>query len=170
MFTNPVKNLKAFAPPENGVVADLGAGTGFYTLALGHLVPRGKVYAIELHKDYLSTIQNKVKEAHLQNVDILWGNVEKMGGTKIRDEVADGAIASDILFQVEDKDTFINEIKRILKPGGRVLLVDWMKSPIFRGAVVPKEKAREMFEKKGFKLEREIDAGDYHYGMILVRN
>ncbi len=168
MFTNPLKNLKALGLRENNIVADLGAGTGHYAIALGSFVPRGKVYAIELQKDFLETIKNKVKEAHLGNVEIIWGNVEKLGGTKIGDNVVDAVIASNILFQVEDKENFIEEIKRILKKNGRVLLIDWSESSVLKGtAILSKNKAREMFEKKGFVLDREIDAGEHHYGMIL---
>ncbi|KKS99230.1 MAG: Type 11 methyltransferase [Candidatus Nomurabacteria bacterium GW2011_GWA2_43_15] len=160
-----------FGLKENDIVADLGAGTGFYSIPAGALVPRGKIYAVELQKDFLATIKSKVKEAHLGNVEVIWGNVEKIGGTKIGDSVADAVISSNILFQVEDKENFILEIKRILKPKGRVLLVDWSLSSIMGAtAVIPKNKAREMFEKKGFIVEREINAGDHHYGMILIKS
>ncbi len=172
MFSDPVKNVRALGLAENSIVADLGAGTGFYAVAAGHLVPRGKVYAVEVQRDYLSKIKHKVAEARLRNVEAIWGNVEKMGGTKIRDGIVDAVIASNVLFQVEDKDKFIEEMKRILKPGGRALLVDWSETSTampHRQAIVSKTRAREMFEKKGFKVEREIDAGVHHYGMILVK-
>lgn len=170
MFTDPVKNLKTLELKENDIVADLGAGTGYYSVAAGRLVPRGKVYAVEIQKDFLTTIKNKVREAHLSNIECLWGNVEKVGGTKIGDNIVDAVIASNVLFQVEDKDKFIEEIKRILKIKGRVLLIDWSEASVMNGAgIVPKDKARIMFEKKGFMLEREINAGEHHYGMILVK-
>ena len=171
MFSNPLKNLKAFGLKENDIVADLGAGTGYYSLVLGSLLPSGKVYAVEISKDFLATIGQKVKDAKLNNVEILWGNVEKLGGTKIGDSVVDAVVASNILFQVEDKDTFIEEIKRILKEHGRVLLIDWNNSPavVNLKTLVPQKKAKEMFEKKGFVLEREINAGEHHYGMILSK-
>lgn len=171
MFSDPVKNLKAFGLHEDSVVADLGAGTGYYSVAAGHIVTQGKVYAVEINKDFLETIKHKVKEAHLDNVEILWGNVEKQGGTKIKDGVIDVVIASNILFQVEDKENFILEIKRILKPKGRVLLVDWSSDSSLMGSkhAISKNKAFEMFEKKGFIQEREIDAGEHHYGIILIK-
>ena len=171
MFSDPVKNLKALGLREDNIIADLGAGTGYYSIAAGELVPRGKVYAVELQKDFLTTIKNKVIEARLNNVEIIWGNVEKIGGTKIADITADVVIASNVLFQVEDKDKFIEEIKRILKPKGRVLLIDWSKPSILQiAAIVYKDKARSLFEGKGFMLEREIDAGEHHYGMILIKS
>jgi ubiquinone/menaquinone biosynthesis C-methylase UbiE len=174
MFTDPVKNLKAFGLQEDMVVADLGAGSGFYSIAAARMVPQGKVYAIEIIKDFLTTVNNKAKEAHLDNLECLWGNIEKIGGTKIKNGVIDAVIASNILFQVGNKDKFIEEIKRILKPEGRVLLIDWTDKLSAIGpnleAVISREKAREMFEKKGFTFDREIDAGNHHYGMILRSN
>ncbi|MBU0999082.1 class I SAM-dependent methyltransferase [Patescibacteria group bacterium] len=170
MFTDPVKNLKAFGLKEDSIVADLGAGTGYYAIAAGALVPKGKVYAIELQKDFLDTIKNRAKEAHLGNVEIILGNVEKLGGTRIGDVVADAVIASNVLFQVEDKEKFIEEIKRILKPKGKVLLIDWSESSLMNETnVISKDKALEMFQKKDFVMDREIDAGEHHYGMILTK-
>ena len=173
MLTDPVKNLKAFRLKEDSIVADLGAGTGFYSIALSHMVPKGKVYAVEIVKDFLAAIRHKVKEAHLQNVEIIWGNIEKVGGTKIGEGVADAVIASNVFSQVEDKDNFILEIKRILKERGKVLLIDWSDASSSLGprlgAVIPLNKAREMFERKGFIVERDINPGAHHYGMILVK-
>ena len=171
MFTDPVKNLKAFDLRENMIVADLGAGSGFYTIPVAKMVPMGKVYAIEIQKDFLTTVKNKAAEARLNNIECLLGNVEKIGGTKIKDGIVDAVIASNILFQVEDKDKFIKEAKRILKPGGKLLLIDWSDSSPGIGSgidkIIPKNKAREIFENRNFIWQRDIDAGMHHYGIIL---
>jgi ubiquinone/menaquinone biosynthesis C-methylase UbiE len=112
-----------------------------------------------------------VRDAHLTNVEIILGDVEKKGGTSLRDGIVDAVIASNILFQVKDKDNFVLEIKRILKPGGKILLVDWSESPVVKKAhIVPKAKAREMFEKKGIVFDRDINAGEHHYGMIFIKS
>jgi ubiquinone/menaquinone biosynthesis C-methylase UbiE len=173
MFTDPVKNLKQFGLGENMIVADLGAGSGFYAIPAAEMVSKGKVYAIEIQKDFLITIKNKAAEARLHNVECLLGDVEKIGGTKMKDGVVDAAIASNILFQVEDKDKFIKEAKRILKPGGKLLLIDWSDNSSSIGTgfdkIISKNKAREMFEKEGFSWQRDIDAGAHHYGIILTK-
>src|SRR3989344_4108915 len=171
MFSDPVKNLRALGLHEGDVVADLGDGTGYYTLPMAHIVTRGRVYAVEIDQDFLHTIKNKTKEAHLSNVEIIWGNVEKHGGTKIGDDIVDAVIASNILFQIEHKDNFVDEIKRILKSKGHVLLVDWSSDSPLMGAkhAVPQAKAREIFEKKGFLWQRDINTGEHHYGMILSK-
>ena len=168
MFSDPLKNLKAFGFKEDHIVADLGAGTGHYSLAVAELVPKGKVYAVDIQKDYLTIIKNRAVDSHLHNLEIIWGNIEKKGGTKIADHVVDAVIVSNVLFQVEDKDKFIDEIKRILKPKGRVLFVDWSETSILKTkSIIPKNKALALFENAGFVLEQKIDAGEHHYGMIL---
>ncbi|MEK7071329.1 MAG: class I SAM-dependent methyltransferase [Patescibacteria group bacterium] len=174
MFADPVSNLKQFGLKEDMVVADLGAGTGFYSVAAGAMVPRGKVYAVEVQKDFLPTIKKKAQDAHLNNVECFWGNIEKIGGTKIGNNIVDAVIVSNVLFQVEDRDKFLEEVKRILKRGGRVLLIDWSDASSALGpnfnTVISQSKAREMFEQKGFVWQREINAGSHHYGMILERS
>jgi ubiquinone/menaquinone biosynthesis C-methylase UbiE len=135
MFTDPVKNLKMLHLREAEVVADLGAGTGFYTLAAGEMVPNGKVYAVEISKDFLEVVKNKVRDAHLKNVHIIWGNIEKLRGTQIGDCIVDAVIVSNVLFQIDDKNDFLEEIKRILKPGGRILLIDWLKEKGFHSKI-----------------------------------
>ncbi len=173
MFTDPVKNLKAFDLRENMIVVDLGAGSGFYTIPAAEMVPMGKVYAIEIQKDFLTTINNKTTEAHLGNVECLLGDIEKIGGTRLKDKIVDAAIISNVLFQVADKDKFIEETKRILKPGGKLLLIDWSDGSSVVGGgfnkIIPKNKAREMFEKKGFIWQRDINAGEHHYGIIMQK-
>ena len=169
MFSDPLKNLKQFGISDHMIVADLGAGSGFYSILASHMVPAGKVYAVEVVPDFIKTIQNKIKEQHIKNIDCILGDVEKIGGTKIKDGIVDRVIASNILFQAEDKSKFLDEMKRILKPGGRVLLIDWAPEGEIMGGGFPslaKEKARSMFEQKGFTYEQDVDAGEHHYGMI----
>jgi len=172
MFTDPVKNLKQFGLREDMVIADLGAGTGFYSIAVAQMVPRGKVYAIEIQRDFLATVKTKAKEANLNNLECFLGNVEKIGGTSLKDAIVDAVIVSNVFFQIENKDKFLEEIKRILKVGGKVLLIDWSDvSPTNSSLkkIVPKEKAREILETKGFIFDKEINAGGHHYGMIFKK-
>lgn len=171
MFSDPEKNLKIFGIIDGEIVADLGAGTGFYSLLTAQETKNGKVYAVDVVKDYLETIVKKAKDENLGNLKCIWGDIEKIGGTKIADDTVDKVIASNILFQVDDKNTFLEEMKRILKPGGEVMLIDWSdgESPVGPDTAhfISKERALELMEKKGFVLKREINTGEHHYGMIF---
>ena len=174
MFSDPKKNLEQFKLEEGKFVADLGSGAGFYTIPaakiVGHL---GRVYAVDVLKDMLQKIKNHAQSAHIHNIETLWGNVEKLGGTRLADSSVDAVLICNSLFMIEDKNTFLLEVKRILRTAGRILLIDWKES--FGGMgpqrehVISKEMARTLFEQAGFVFEREIEAGAHHYGFILRR-
>jgi len=152
MFADPIKILNQFDLKENMIVADLGAGTGFYSIALAHLVPDGKVYAIEIQKDFLQTLKNKIKDAHLNNIDCLLGDIEVKEGTNLKDSILDAAVVSNVFFQVENQVSFIKEIKRILKKTGKVLVIDWSDTSEIGSTfkkIIPKQKMQENFEKEG---------------------
>lgn len=152
-------------------VADFGAGSGFYTLEAAKMVgSSGHVYAIDVQKELLDRIKSNALSAKLSNIEIVWGDIEKIGGTKMREFLCDRIIISNVLFQTEKKSDICLEAKRILKPGGKVLVIDWSTgAPIGPASFVSKENALSLFERAGFKFEAEINAGDHHYGLILKK-
>lgn len=196
-FSDPQKNIQQFGLMEGMKVADLGAGSGAYTAAAASQVgTSGRVYAVEVQKELLSRIKNNADNAASQvpvssgeksassdsikrvfrgatNVEVIWGDIELPGGTKIKDALLDAVIVSNVLFQAEDKKGLVEEVKRILKPKGRVLVVDWKES--YRGMgphpdhIVSEQSAKKLFEGSGFSLDRSISAGDHHYGFIVVK-
>ncbi len=171
-FTDPTHVLSQFGLSEGACVADFGAGSGAYTLAASALVgASGRVYAVDVQKDLLTRIKNAARESGARNVEVVWGDVEKPGGTKLGEKTLDAVIVSNLLFQLEDREGFLAEVLRVLKPRGRVLVVDWSDSFGNMGPrpqeVVLKSTARALFESRGFTLEREIDAGEHHYGLVM---
>lgn len=171
MFSDPASNLSKLGLNEGMRVVDLGAGSGFYTFEAARRVGgSGRVYSIDVVKDLLERIRSVGKSSGLNNIEVIWGNFEKIGGTKIGEASADRVIASNVLFQVEKVDEFVLEIKRILKPGGKVLVIDWSEiSPLSPKTIVTSNKAQMLFEKAGFKLDQSFNAGEHHYGLVLIR-
>ena len=174
MFSDPQKNIEQCGIQVGMEIADLGSGSGFYTMtAAKALFSTGRVYAVDVQKDLLTKIKNSAIREGLHNVEVIWGDIEKPNGTHLRDGSIDLCLICNILFQVENKRSTIDEIKRILKPGGLVLVVDWADS--FGGigpkpdAVVKKEVVLDMMEKSGFHMDREISAGAHHYGIIFKK-
>ena len=172
-FGVPASNIKQFGLGNTLHVADLGAGSGHYTRALSNLLSEGKVYAIEVQKEILERLKNDLSREGKSNVEYIWANIEKMGGTKLADNSIDAVVISNVLFQIEDKVTFIKEVRRILKPKGRVLLIDWSGSYGGMGpsseSVVTEDSARGLFENNGFTFEKNINAGANHWGIVLVK-
>ena len=175
MFSDPQKILEQFKLNTGRAVADIGSGGGYYAITAAKMVgPMGRVYAIDILKDMLQKVKNEAIRNQLYNVEALWGNAEKLGGTRLADATVDVVLVCNSLFLVEDKNTFALEVKRILRPEGKVLLVDWKDSYGGMGPqpshVVLPETARALFEKAGFEFERELkDAGEHHYGIIFKR-
>lgn len=174
MFSDPAKNIEQFGLLRGMHVADFGSGSGFYTIAAAKSVgDGGRVYAIDIQKELLHKIKNEANIEHIFNIEIIWGDIEKIGGTKLRNSSVDAVIASNIFFQVESKDTLCLEAKRILKKGGKILVVDWTDS---FGGLGPRQSdvfsmlsARELFQKNDFVFDKEFNAGEHHYGLIFKK-
>lgn len=174
MFSDPQKNIEQFGLAPGSKVADLGSGSGFYSLALAkRLGEQGRVFAVDTSKDMLQRLKNDAKRFKFYNIETLWGDIEKLGGTKLAGGAVDSAVVANTLFFLENKGGFMNELKRILKSGGRVLVVDWKDS---YGGIGPQREhvftlpqAKDLFEKNGFSFEREISAGSHHYGIIFKK-
>lgn len=174
-FSNPEENIKALGIYEGMIIADLGAGTGSYTIPLAEKAGEtGRVYAVEVQKEFLANIKNAAIARGLKNVEVLWGDIEHLGGTKIKDGAVDAVVISNVLFQAEDKSGLIREARRILKTGGKLLLVDWSDSFSNLGptpaTVVTKDIAKKLLEAEGFVLKNEVPVGEHHYGFIFLRS
>ncbi len=173
MFSDPQKNIAQFGIDYGMKVVDLGAGSGFYTIESAKLVgPSGRVYAVDVQQDLLNKIKTGGALAGLHNIEVIWGNIEKIGGTKLREAIADRIILSNTLFQiaVADRDNLALEAKRLLKSGGKLLVVDWESaSPLSPKTLIPRMLAEGIFQKVGFQIEKTFDAGDHHYGIIFKK-
>lgn len=175
MFSDPKSNLSQVDMQSGSRIADFGAGSGFYSMygaiAVGD---RGRVYAVDVQKDILSRIKKEAEERGLRNIEVVWGDVEKLGGSHLKDASLDWVIMSNLLFQVKDRNAVLDEAKRVLKKGGRVLLVDWSDASVGVGptpsAVFAEFDAKKLFAEKGFSVERKISAGHHHYGLVFRMN
>lgn len=171
-FSEPVRNIEQFGLEIGQHVADLGVGSGFYALEAAKRVGgEGRVYAVDIQKDLLERVKTGARRDNITNLEIVWGDLEKIGGSKLRDASVDAAIVTNILFQLEDKETFVTEVYRILKSKGKVLLVDWSESFGNMGPpqeqIIPQQKAEALFLEHGFSKIMDITAGAHHYGSIL---
>lgn len=175
MFSQPEKNIEQFHVDPGMSVADLGSGAGFYSIALAKAVgPSGRVYAVDIQKELLSKIQTDAAAQGVHNIKLVWGDLDEPEGTKLPDRSVDRATITNTLFQIENKDAFIEEAHRILKPGGKLLFVDWKDSYGGLGPqpkdIISHDAARVMFEENNFSFEKDIQTGDHHYGFVVKKS
>ena len=171
---DPVVTLAACNLQTTDTVADFGAGSGFVAHAAASLVPSGQVFAIEINRDIVARLTREVEDKHIKNIHTLWGDIEVKGGSQLKDASADFVILSNVLYHLEDKSGCINEASRVLKPGGRILVVDWTESFAGMGPaphhVFTQVMAETLFLSMGYtKLSDTIPSGEHHYGVLFKK-
>lgn len=171
-FLNPVDILNQVTIVENSVVADFGAGIGRYAEKLSKDVGKGgKVFVIDIQKETLGRMQSDFQEKDITNVEYINSDLEEKNSSKIKESTVDFVLISSVLFQSFKKENIIKEAIRILAPNGRILIIEW--KACFSGIgpdeklIFKEEQALEMMEKYPVKLERTLDAGDYHYAYLF---
>lgn len=173
-FKDPADNIKELYLKEGEIVAELGSGSGWYTREASRRVGHtGKVYALEVQKELVETLKKRTKEEGLGNVECIWSNIELRGGTKLADKLVDASIVANVLFQIEDKVGFAREVARIMKPHGRIMIIDWTGQEQGAGPkgdhVINESSARKLFEETGFLFDRSFNPGTHHYGIIMKK-
>ena len=170
-FVEPQVVVSHFHLREGDVVADFGAGSGYYMKPLAQAIGRsGTLYLCDIQKNLVDALGNKAREERLGNVRPVWCDLEKQRGTKLADGILDAGLISNTLFQVQDKQAALLEILRVLRKGGKLFLIDWTDSfgglgPLPKDVLIESQ-ARTLLEHAGFSVEGTFPAGDHHYGLM----
>lgn len=177
---DPGKIMSEFDIQEGMSIADFGCGTGYFTILLGQKVGKdGKVYALDVQEPPLDSVRAKAKAAGLENVEGIRANLEVLGSSRLPDNSQDMVLLANILFQSTKKAEIISEAARVLKVGGRLIIIDWKKGarglPAQVGFGPPDELRTEQSDMRAlapeniFFFQKDIDAGSFHYGMIFQK-
>jgi ubiquinone/menaquinone biosynthesis C-methylase UbiE len=183
-FSSPHENVLQLGLHEGMKVGDFGAGSGHYARAAAAVVgPSGKVYAVDVQEDVLKHLKLNTHAHHQRTIDTVWGDIEKPGGTHLRDASLDAVILANTFFQIENRFGLLSEMKRVLKQGGpprlgvsgeagKLLVVDWAGSYGGMGPapekVVPEQDAEAFFINGGFHKVKSFRAGPHHYGVVFT--
>jgi ubiquinone/menaquinone biosynthesis C-methylase UbiE len=172
-FAEPKDNVLQMGLTDGMKVGDLGSGSGHYALAAAGIVgSTGQIYAVDIQEDVLAHVRDAARARKFKNVETIWGDFEKPGGTKLRDHVLDAVILSNTLFQLDRKEDAIGEIKRILAPRGKLLVLDWTGAWGGMGPaeerVVPEREAEALFIGAGFHKVKSFPGGPHHYSILFT--
>lgn len=175
IFLNFQKLLERVGIKQNMVVGDLGCGgNGYFVIQTAKMVGKdGIVYAIDILKSALKSIEGKARLEKLYNIKTIWSNLEIYGATKIKDKELDVVLLSNILHQSKDPFAIFKEVIRMLKKDGKILVVEWEETNALLGPKVEdrisKKKIKKIAEQNNLEEEEEFKAGDYHYGIIFKK-
>lgn len=173
-FLHPERILGRLDVRPGMVVADFGAGAGHYSLPLARAVGEpGKVYAIDIQRSSLDLIRSRAELEHRLNIETIWADLERPSGSRLAEACCDLVLISNILFQAEAKSALLAEARRVLKPGGKLAIIEWDEAPFAVGppaeSKVPKALARRLALDQGFEADREFEAGSHHYGLLFQK-
>ena len=176
-------------------VGDFGCGgMGYFTLTAAGLVGEdGRVYAVDILKTVLSGVLERAKARGLDNIKIVWSDLEVYGATKIEDASLDMGMLVNTLYQTEKDEAIIKECVRMIKPGGKLLVVDWNVSNTLNPSTslgtgraqissndstglgpvasdrVDKEEVKRVVSELGLRQVESFEAGRYHFALVFVK-
>jgi ubiquinone/menaquinone biosynthesis C-methylase UbiE len=168
-FLDPQEVLKQLKLKKEMVAADFGCGSGGWALPLAKKLEEGKIYAIDILEEPLSALRARATLEKIFNIETIRVDVEKR--TPLFSNSVDLVLMTDLLFECEDKKIVLEEGKRVLKPGGKILVVDWNLDATIgpeEGRVSPDE-VKRIAKDLNLKLEKEFEAGIYHWGLIVIK-
>ncbi len=166
---NPDLVLKLLAIPPGSVVADLGAGVGYYSLKIARIVgPSGKVWATDIQPEMLRLLRTRAGKEGVKNVETVLGGVSE---TNLPDGAIDLMLLVDVYHEFSEPQKMLASIARCLKPDGKLILLEFREEdasvPIrpehkMSAATVKKELGAE-----GWRFDKLIDGLPWQHILVF---
>ena len=121
-WQNPEEIIELLELKPSYVVADLGCGSGYFTVPISHKVK--KVYGIDIQKEMLEFLEQKIQEQKIVNIETLLSKENKI---PLQNESVDLLLSVNTLHEFQDKEKMIREIHRVIKPRGKAAIIDFKK-------------------------------------------
>lgn len=162
--------LAGLALEPGEVFVDIGCGPGYFAFPAAQAVgSRGKVYAVDISLDMLMQLGQRLYAAGLSNVETI---LSKESNIPLPDGCADAALLANVLHEAEDPLALLAEARRLVRVGGRLLVVDWRREPTPVGPPVEERMVPEavlaMAGSSGWGSPAPANAGPYHWGLLFT--
>lgn len=173
-FMDPKKIVASLGIEKGDIVADLGSGVGYFAIPLSKaVVPKGRVYAVDIVPESLELVRSKAKAEGLANLEYIQADLENEKSIAIGDTSVNFVIIVNTLFQLKNKANIFREAKRLLLPGGKLVVIDWLPDGAVMGPAesekVSAEQVRIAAMINGLKEIKYWFPDAYHYGLIFIK-
>ncbi len=151
---NTELSLRLLEVQRGSVVADIGAGSGYYSTRLARLVgPEGRVYANDIQQAMLDIIRGRIERERIPNIELVLGTTTD---PRLPRAAVDLAIMVDVYHEFSQPQVMLRRIRESLKPGGRLVLLEYRGEdpnvPILPAHKMTVAQARTEVEAEGFQL------------------
>ncbi len=168
-YQKPDEVMKALALRPGEVVADIGAGSGYFALRFARAVgDTGRVYAVDISPDMVRHVNRRVRDTGIRNVVSVLAEPDD---PLLPDASVDRFVIVDTWHHIEDQAKYLGLMKRMLKPGGQVVHIDFQKRELPIGPPLAMKIAREdlvkQMEGAGFRLAAEHTFLPYQYFLVF---
>jgi ubiquinone/menaquinone biosynthesis C-methylase UbiE len=154
-------------------VADLGCGrTGHFIFTAARVVGgTGMIYAIDVQREVLDTIQSRIRVEGFDNIQTVWSDLTAVGRAAIPPATLDGAFIVNVVWLLKERTQFIQEGLRLLKPGAFLVVIDWARTlgPGVPAQLVSPDEIIEIGKRNGLFLVERLSVGNYHYGLYFKK-
>jgi ubiquinone/menaquinone biosynthesis C-methylase UbiE len=169
-YQKPDEVMKALALRRGEVVADIGSGSGYFTLRFAHAVGEaGRVYAVDVSPEMMRHLNRRLRDAGIRNVVPILSDPDD---PLLPDASVDRFVIVNTWHHIEDRPGYVALLKRMLKPGGQVVHIDFEKRDLPVGPPPAMKIAREelvkQMEAAGFKLAAEHGFLPYQYFLVFT--
>lgn len=166
LFLNPDSILDKAGLNRQMVLADLGCGTGYFTIPASQKVK--KVYALDVQQGMLDILRDKIEKQKISNIQAI---LSEESHIPLPDNSADVLLMVNVFHELEDRDSILNEVKRILPGNGKLVIVDWKKMEMDFGPPIEERLTAEdvisICKDNGFEVREQSNAGPYNYLLIF---
>lgn len=124
LWLPPGEVLARLEVAQGMTVADIGAGTGYFAIPIARAVaPGGMVFAVDLQPEMLELLRGKLHQPGApENIELVVGDAAR---TSLPDASCDLVLMANIWHELEDRPAALREVRRVLKDGGRLAILDW---------------------------------------------
>jgi predicted methyltransferase len=155
----PDKALTALEIHQGSVVADIGAGVGYFTWRLADVVgPSGKVYANDIQPEMIQMLKKNIKDRGLTNVEPVLGKIDD---PRLPKGAVDLALLVDVYHEFSEPQKMLDRIRESLKPDGRLVLLEYRKEdpkvPIRPEHKMSVAEVKAEVEPEGYKLDTVLE-------------
>jgi protein-L-isoaspartate O-methyltransferase len=165
--SNLIQNMNI---KPNDTIADIGAGSGYHAFRMASLAKKGLVYAVDIQREMLMTIEKTKESKKLRNIETILGSDKSISLPK---DSVDKILMVDVYHEFNFPMEMIASIKNALKPNGQLFLIEYRgedsKVPIKKIHKMTEKQAIKELEAAGFRLKENIENLPWQHCMIFLK-